>query len=263
MTALADVQSIETYPGAQSISRAIALLKAFDDAHPEWTLGELSDCLGLNKTTTYRILAALESEQIVMRVGNGSYRLGTELIALGGCAMRANDLRGAARPFMETLTREIQETVSLEILTRDHVQILDEVSSRDPMAVSQDIGARLPIHATSTGKLLLAYQPAAEIDTVLARPLAALTPHTMVEPAALRNQLIEIRSQGYATAQHELDIGFAAVAAPIYNQTHAVVAALSVGGPILRLQERDFPAVVAAVQVAARRVSRRLGYHPG
>ncbi len=262
MSTLTDVQPIETYPGAQSVSRAIALLKAFDDAHPEWSLGELADAVGLNKTTTHRILAALEGEGLITRTSAGNYRLGTELIALGGCAMRSNNLRDAARSFMETLARETNETVTLEILTRHHVQILDGVSSRDPMAVSQDIGARLPLHATSTGKLLLAYRPQTEIDEALSRPLVALTPHTLVEPASLRAALQRIREQGYATSENELDIGFAAVAAPIYDQARTVVAALSVGGPILRMHGDDPTVLVAAVQVAARRISRRLGYHP-
>jgi IclR family acetate operon transcriptional repressor len=164
---------------------------------------------------------------------------------------------------METLARETHETVTLEILSRHQVQILDGVSSRDPMTVSQDIGARLPLHATSTGKLLLAYAPAAEVDAALRRPLAALTPHTLVEAEPLREELSRIREQGYATSANELDIGFAAVAAPVYDQTHEVVAALSVGGPILRLHDGDPDILVAAVQVAARRISRRLGYHPG
>ncbi|MCB0046027.1 MAG: IclR family transcriptional regulator [Caldilineaceae bacterium] len=258
-----DAQSIETYPGAQSISRAIALLKCFNDTRPEWSLSELSDYLSLNKTTTHRMLAALEGEGLVERSGAGNYRLGAELIALGGCAMRSNELRNTARPFMETLTRETGEAVTLEILVRDQVQILDEVSSRDPLDSALNIGARLPIHATSTGKLLLAYQSGDAIDAMLERPLAALTPHTLVEPNALRAQLAAIREEGYATSTHELDIGFTAVAAPVYSQSGAVAAALSVGGPVLRLHGDAFPAVVAAVQVAARRISRRLGYQPG
>jgi IclR family acetate operon transcriptional repressor len=262
MTTLREGQPIETYPGAQSVSRAIALLKAFDDAHPEWSLSELSDAVGLNKTTTHRILAALESEELLTRTSSGNYRLGAELIALGGCALRANSLRDAARSAMETLARETRETVTLEILARHQVLILDGVSSRDPMTVSQDIGARLPLHATSTGKLLLAYRSTAEIDAALARPLAALTPHTLIEPESLRKELSLIREQGYATSANELDIGFTAVAAPIYSQTHDVVAALSIGGPILRLHDGDLSALVAAVQVAAHRISRRLGYHP-
>ena len=255
---------VETYPGAQSVSRAIALLKSFDDAHAEWSLGELSEQLGLNKTTTHRLLAALESEKLIMRSAAGNYQLGAEMIALGGCAMRANDLRAASRPIMEVLTQETGETVSLEVLSKNQVMIMDEVSSREPMGVIQNVGARLPLHATSTGKLLLAYAPDdAVVDNVLSRPLPALTPVTVTDPAVLRSELSEICARGYASTQDELDIGFMAVAAPIYDQTRRVVAALSIGGPILRMDTERLPEMVAALQVAARKISRRIGYQPG
>jgi len=254
---------VETYPGAQSVSRAIALLKSFDDTHPEWSLGELSEQLGLNKTTTHRLLAALESEKLIMRSATGNYQLGAEMIALGGCAMRANDLRAASRPIMEVLTQETSETVSLEVLSKNQVMIMDEVSSREPMGVIQNVGARLPLHATSTGKLLLAYASDDVIDNVLGRPLPALTPSTITDQVVLRNELSEIRARGYASTQDELDIGFMAVAAPIYDQTRTVVAALSVGGPILRMDTERLSEIVAALQVAARKISRRIGYQPG
>lgn len=254
---------VETYPGAQSVSRAVALLKSFDDVHPEWSLGELSERLALNKTTTHRLLAALEGEGLIMRSATGNYQLGAEMIALGGCAMRVNDLRVVSRPMMEVLTQEIGETVSLEVFSKGQVMILDEVSSREPMAVTQNVGSRLPLHATSTGKLLLAYASDGVVDDVLGQPLPALTPATMIEPGELRRELDEIRAHGYATTQDELDIGFMAIAAPIYDQTRTVVASLSVGGPILRMDTAGFSEMVAALQVAARRISRQLGYRPG
>ena len=255
--------AVETYPGAQSAARAVALLKSFDDAHPEWTLGELSERLDLNKTTTHRLLAVLEGEGLIERSNGGAYKLGPEMIALGGCAMRANDLRAASRSIMEALTLEVMEAVSLEILSRNQIMIIDEVSSREPMGVSQNVGARLPLHVTSTGKLLLAYSPAEVVDEVLGRPLIALTPATITDPEALRAQLDEIRTRGYAITQEELDVGFMAVAAPIYDHTRTVVAALSIGGPILRMDTDDLPEKVAALQVAARKISRGIGYQPG
>ncbi|MFN3331171.1 MAG: helix-turn-helix domain-containing protein, partial [Caldilinea sp.] len=86
-----DLHATEIYPGTQSVARAIALLKAFSDAQPEWALNELAQATGLNKTTAFRLLAALEAERLVMRNPlSGGYRLGVELIAMGGTAMRSN-----------------------------------------------------------------------------------------------------------------------------------------------------------------------------
>lgn len=255
-------QAIDTYPGAQAVSRAIALLKAFDDTHVEWSLSELSDYVNLNRATTHRLLAALESEGLIQRTAAGQYRLGAELIGLGGCAMRANELRNAARAELEALARETGETAILEILAKRHTLIIDEVSNRDPLGLSQDIGARLPLHATSTGKLLLAHRTPAEIEEHLQGPLTALTPYTITDAAQLRAQLMEIVERGYAVADGELDIGFVAVAAPVYSAGSAVVAAISVGGPSLRMTRARLPEIAASLQVTARRISRRLGHRP-
>ena len=108
-----------------------------------------------------------------------------------------------------------------------------------------------------------------EPRSVRARPrlaeaaLAAVTPRTITDPAALRAQLDEIVARGYAVADGELDVGFIAVAAPVYDAGRAVVAAVSVGGPALRIPPERRPEIVASLQVTARRISRRLGYRPG
>lgn len=254
----------ESYPGAQAVSRAIAVLRAFDDRHPSWGLGELSEYLGLNKTTTHRLLAALESEGLIERATpGGAYRLGPELIALGGSALRSHELRTLARPEMERLALEVGEAVALEILHDGQTLLLDEVSNRAIAGVPADVGSRLPLHATSTGKLLLAYQPPASQEELLNRELAALTPQTMTAAPTLRAALAQIRQQGYAQSSEEFEVGFVAIAAPIYNHTGTVVAALGIGGPVLRLTESLMPGLIAAVQVAARQISRTLGYRPG
>lgn len=255
---------IESYPGAQSVARAMAVLKAFDDTHPTWTLGDLSEKVGLNKTTTHRLLAALENEGLVMRSAvSGAYCLGLALVALGGSALRSNDLRLACRAELETLAQTTGETAMLEVLYRRQTLVLDEVSSRTLAGLSHDIGVRLPLHATSTGKLLLAYRSPSEIEELLRLPLPALTPNTITDPDCLRQALTQIRRQGYATAVEELEVSFVAVAAPVYTANRTVAAALSVGGPTLRMTTARLPEIIAATQVAAQRVSRQLGYRPG
>lgn len=259
-----ETQIGDVYPGAQSIARAIAILKAFDDRHPEWGLSELSEYVGLNKTTTHRLLAALESEGLITRDPfSGGYRLGLELVALGGCALRSNDLHMIARPEMERLAQESGAAVALEVLNRGQVLVLDEVASRGPAGAPRDMGVRLPLHATSTGKLLLAYSIPSAITEFLQTPLAPLTAKTITEPAQLAQELAQIRTQGYAVAREELEVGFVAVAAPIYDHTGSVIAAVSIGGPRLALTEERLPTLVAALQVTARRISRQLGYRPG
>lgn len=257
------IPAIDVYPGAQSVSRAIALLKAFRDAQPEWSLGDLAAHVGLNKATAHRLLAALEAEQMIVRNGRtGGYRLGPELIALGGSAMRSNDLRTVSRPLLEELAAETGETITLEVLSGAEVVIVDEVSSRHLLGLSQDVGARLPAHATSTGKLLVALQGAAAEAALLADPLPALAARTVTTPEGLRRDFAHIRAQGYAKTHGELEEGFAAVAAPIFDAAGAVVAAVSLGGPDSRLRAATLDRAIELTTRTARTISARLGYRP-
>jgi DNA-binding IclR family transcriptional regulator len=257
-------QATESYPGTQAVARAIGLLKVFSDAQPEWGLSELAQVTRLNKTTAFRLLAALEAEGLVMRNPlSGGYRLGVELVALGGCAMRSNPLRAMSRPVLESLAQECDEAATLEVLAGSHVLIVDEVSSRHPMGMSQDVGSRLPAHATATGKVLLAHMDADALAAALRLPLAQLTEATVTDPVRLRAQLEQIRRQGYAITSGELEPGFVAVAAPVYERDRQVAAAISIGGASLRLTPERLPEVAALVQMAARQISRQLGYWPG
>ena len=261
---MSDTPNGEAYPGAQSVGRAIAILKAFNDRHPEWSLSELSEHVGLNKTTTHRLLAALESEGCITRnTISGGYRLGLELVTLGGVALRATELHTVARPEMERLAQDAGAAVSLEVWNRGQTLVLDEVASRGPAGAPRDMGMRLPLHATSTGKVLLAYRTQAEIDDQLRQPLAPLTEKTCTSPAQLAQALRQIRTQGYAVTKEELEVGFVAMAAPIYDHTNTVIAAVSIGGPRIRLTEERLPELIALLQVTARAISRQLGYRPG
>lgn len=259
-----ELPTTESYPGTQAVARAIGLLKTFSDVQPEWGLSELAQVNRLNKTTAFRLLAALEAEGLVMRNPlSGGYRLGIELVALGGCAMRSNPLRAMSRPLLEALAQECDEAATLEVLAGSHVLIVDEVSSRHPMGMSQDVGSRLPAHATATGKVMLAGLDAEALAAALRLPLARLTEGTVVDPEHLITQLDQIRRQGYAVTESELEPGFVAVAAPVHDRERQVAAAISIGGSSLRLTPERLPTVAALVQMAARQISRQLGYWPG
>jgi DNA-binding IclR family transcriptional regulator len=259
-----DLHATETYPGTQSVARAIALLKAFSDAQPEWALGDLAQATGLNKTTAFRLLSALEAERLVMRNPlSGGYRLGVELIAMGGTAMRSNPLRAISRPVLVTLAEQSGEAATLEMLVENYVLVIDEVASSNPMGMTQDVGNRLPLHATATGKVLLAARPDAEVARLLDEPLTPWTEQTIVDGDQLRAELARIRQEGIAQAIDELEPGFTAVAAPVVDRERQVVAAISVGGPGVRLTPERLPHIAAMVLMSARQISRQLGYWPG
>jgi DNA-binding IclR family transcriptional regulator len=250
----------EPYPGTQTVRRAVALLKAFDDRRPEWGLSELARAVGLNKTTTYRLLTALENEGMVTRSDRtDAYRLGPAVITLGGRALRSSDLREVSRPELAALAHATSETATLEVLAEDQVLILDEVFGSHVLGNTQSLGTRWPAHATSTGKVLLAHLPPERLEAFLAGGLQRLTERTITDPAALRQALAAARTQGYATVAEELEAGFVAAGAPVRNFAGEVVAAISVGGPALRLTSDRLGEIARQVVAAAERISRRLG----
>ena len=251
----------EPYPGTQAVLRALILLKSFTDEQPVLSLAELAQGADLNKTTTYRLLTALESEGMVTRNDDSdAYRLGPEAIALGGRAMRANNLRAVSRPELETLAQQTRETATLEVLLDGNVLTLDEVSTGYLVGAAQSVGTHWPLYATSTGKVLLAYLPTDKLNELLHFPLTPFTANTITTAQTLSRELERIRACGYAIANQELEVGFVAIGAPVRNHNGQVVAAISVGGPEARLAEDKQLEVAELVRQAAGRVSARLGF---
>jgi DNA-binding IclR family transcriptional regulator len=256
----------DSYPGTQTVGRAVALLKAFSDSQPEMGLSELARAVGLNKTTAYRLLAALEHEGLVAQAApGGAYRVGPEIFALGARALRATDLRAAGRPELEALARETGETADLEVLVGGDVLVVEEVHGRFVIGPAFSVGRRWPAHATSTGKAILAFLPEEARQAALrggraGRRLAAPTARTISSREALAAELERVRQSGYATAVGELEDDFAAVGAPVFNHEGRVAGAISLGGPHSRLTAGRLPALAALVMAAAARVSQRLGF---
>ena len=251
----------EPYPGTQAVLRALTLLKTFTDKKPELSLIELADAVGLNKTTAYRLLTALESEGLVTRNQIAdTYRLGSETIVLGGRAMRANNLQKVCRPELEMLAGKTKETVTVEILSGEQALTLDEISGSYVVGMSGYIGTSWPLHATSTGKLLLAHLSEARLEPLLTKPMTRYTPKTIVDTIMLQRELVQIRDKGYALGQEELEIGFVSVAVPLRDHTSEVIAAIGVGGSSARLQEDNLLELIELAKVAAQRISAQLGY---
>lgn len=251
----------DAYPGTQSVQRAMSLLNAFTDTSPEWGLNDLAQAVGLNKTTAYRLLSALEIEGMVARdEHSGEYRLGPGAIILGGRALRTNNLNIASHTELEKLAEATGETVTLEILVDCDVLIIDQVQGSHVLGAAQELFARWPVHATSTGKVLLAYLPEALCEELITTPLEKYTENTIIDMPELLEELAQVRTQAYATVHEELELGFVAGAAPIFNHNGEVVAAISVGGPSARLQNERLREIVTLVVQAAARISGQIGY---
>lgn len=240
--------------GAQAALRAVRLLKLFTSERPEMSLAELSRAAGLNKTTTHRLLRALQSESLIDRnPATSAYSLGAGLMALGVQALASSDLRRRVRPVLRALARETGETATLEVPFEDSMLILDEVAGRHVLGSAGNIGTRWPIHATSTGKAILAFDEAG-LDR-LEDSLQPLTANTLTGKDALEAQLAEIRRRGYAVTVDEIEEGFTAVATIIRGVLGDVQGALSIGGPTQRLTPARRAELGAILCRAAQRLN--------
>lgn len=247
------------YPGTQAVQRAIRLLQAFSAHGPELGLSVLAKEAGLAKATAFRLMSALEHAELVERTAAGdAYRLGPEMVRLGRLALGGNRLQAAAGPVLRALAEETRETVTLEVLVGMDAMILDEAMGSHAVGLVPSLGTRWAAHATSTGKVLLAHLPDDVLAGRLPKRLVRFTPRTIVDPVALRRELVRVRRRGTATCVEELEPELVTIGAPVRSAA-GVVAALSVGGPRSRLA----PAVVAALArrlpAAADSISERLG----
>jgi DNA-binding IclR family transcriptional regulator len=244
------------------VKRAIAILKSFSLEKPERAVGELSREMGLHKSTVSRLMATLEEGGLLSRNPETQrYRLGIELIGLAAQVVNHADVREIARPLLRHLASDCQETVNLVVLDGGQVVNIEQLvaPARQVKNIGR-VGRRMWAHCTAAGKVLLSRLPSEELDVVLGHELAAFTPHTVTDPAHLRRELAKIRAHGYAIVQEELEEGLNAAAAPIYDHTGSVIAALSVAGPAYRVTPERFPELVNQILLAAEQISQRLGH---
>src|SRR6266545_3044676 len=244
--------------GVRSVSRAVRALELIAE-QGELGVTDLGRGLGVHKATASRLAATLADGGLIERDPvSDRYRLGFGLIRLVGAALAGVDLVRTAHPVLEELAERTRETVNIGVLSGDAVLYLDQVSSSHLIASTNWVGRRTPLHCSSSGKVFLAHLPEA-LRQVLARPLEALTPRTVTDPARLRRQLEEVRVRGYATIQEEIERGLNAVAAPVRQLNGEVAAALSVSGPSFRVRPVDLPRLGRLAIDAAGAISRRLG----
>ncbi|MGW0806802.1 IclR family transcriptional regulator [Nonomuraea sp. NPDC002799] len=238
----------------QSVDRAIAILEilARDGAT---RVTDLAVALDVHKSTAFRLLAALEQGGLVEQSGDrGRYRLGFGVVRLAGAATAQLDLSRESKPVCLRLAEAVGETVNIAVPQDGYTVNISQV--RGPAAISGHnwVGQRTPSHATSSGKVLLAFG-ALRLPAELER----YTPHTITSAAALG--LDQIRERGWAATVEELEVGLNAAAAPVRGSDGSVVAAVSVSGPSYRLTPERLPEVGELLAGGAREISQRIGYY--
>lgn len=247
----------------RAVERALQILNCFDDEHPERGVSEIAQAVDLHKATTHRIVTTLVNYGYLERAADGQkYRLGLELTDLGFKVIRRMDLRREAIPYMNRLVERWDEACDLSIFDQGNVFYIEVIQGNHALTISAAIGLRLPPHSTASGKLFLAFRSPEDLKAIIQQPLIAYTEKTITSPERLLEQLEQIRRQGYAFDDEELEVGIRAVAAPVFNQDGIIVAAMSMPSPSSRMTVERGEEMAMTLIEATQAVSRRLGWKP-
>lgn len=224
-------------------------------------VGEIARELQVHGSTASRLITALEAYDLVERDGTGGkVRLGVGLLRLAAATRSGLDLTAQAGPVCDALAEELGETVNVAVLRDGAAVNVYQAQGRRTVALHNWVGDRTVLHATSSGKMLMAHLPEAKREAMLEEPRERFTAATVTSAAELREQFVQARERGWAEAVDEFEEGLNAAAAPIRGPAGEVIAAVSVAGPAYRLAPEDLPRAADALLRAAEQISRRLGY---
>jgi IclR family acetate operon transcriptional repressor len=227
--------------GTQAIDRAATLLVRLLESERPVTLNELADAADLPKSTASRLMSALERQGLVHQSGQrGLLEPGPAILRFAHRGAAERNLLELAQPSLQSLSEASRETVNIAVPTPYGVDHLAQVDARHFIGAGQWVGRRVEYDCTANGKVFLAFG-AAPVPT----------------PKRLERELVRVREQDFASAIDELEVGLAAVAAPVRGPTGDVIAALSLSGPTARLSPEELRPVLVN---EARALSQRLGY---
>jgi IclR family transcriptional regulator, pca regulon regulatory protein len=211
----------------QSLERGLAVIRAFDEDHRELALSEVARSTGLTRAAARRFLLTLVKLGYV-NFSQGRFSLRPRVLELGYAYLSSLSLPEVAMPHMESLVAQVNESCSISVLDETDIVYVARVPTRRIMSITLAIGTRLPAFVTSMGRVLLAGLPGDELEERLARiEVVPLTSHTVKNMDALRGLLANVRRQGYAATDQELEEGLRSLAVPLRTASGTVTAALN------------------------------------
>jgi len=249
------------YPVIRSVQKALRILRAFDNQRPEFGLTELSNHCGFPKSVTHKLVRTLadagflEQDQATRR-----YRIGPVILTVAGTYLGTNPLIREGTAVLHRLAGTTGHTATLGVLDRSEVLYIAAVEGTQAVKASARVGDRRPLHATATGKVLLSGLSETEVDRLLGPgPLPALTRATITNPAVLKQELHAVGKAGVAYNLRERSEEASAIAAPVYDHTRRIAAAVSVAFPATVQDQRVLDELTAGMKAHAQELSRRLG----
>ncbi len=252
----------------QSLERGFAVLLAFDEDRPSPTLAELAAVTGFSRPAVRRILLTLQRLGYVENHGV-RWALTPRVLLIGQHYNASHSVTEIAQPHLVELAEKTSESASLATLDASEVVYIARVAVRRIMSINVSPGTRVPAHATSMGRVLLAWAPTSQVERYLVAPgLTARTPHTVTDPEQFRVALARVRRQGWSLVSEELEEGLISVSAPVRDHTGAVVAAVASSSSTGRttpghLERHTVPLAVATADAISTDLGHRGTAHPG
>lgn len=250
----------------QSLTRALTLLERLSESPKGLQLTDLSYQLGMPAATVHRLLTTFEELNFVEQDSEqGLWFVGLKTFTVGNAFLNRRNYVAIARPHMHSLVEQCGETVNLGVIDDGEVVFISQVESQEVMRMIVKLGSRSPIHASGVGKAMLANMPQQRVSKILERcGLARYTDHSIDNPALLRDELEQIRQQGYALDDEEHAVGLRCVAAAIFDENGQALAAISLSGPKARMVDDRLGELGQAIKQTADEITQALGgYRPG
>lgn len=246
----------------KSVKKAIELLDLFNRNQPELSLKEISTLMNIPKPTAFRLTYTLEECSFLQRNhSNGRFQLGLRLLYFGNLVTYLRDIDRVARPFLYELRNETKETVDITVLDGDQVLYIDKIESNQPLkAADSEIGKKLPIHCTASGKVLAAFTTTI-IPNWPPEKLKSFTELTITDINDFMAELDTVRENGYAIDRGEINLEVKAIAAPIRNKEGTVIAALTVVAPANRIDDDNINYFIDKILETANKISMEFKYN--
>lgn len=245
----------------KSVARALDMIEIIGSSKQGLGVTEISKQVDINKSSVFRTLATLSQYGYVeQNEETGKYRIGYKFLDISSRLLDSLDIRTEAQPILQELEKETNEVVHLVVYDQGEVVYIEKLEGNETLRMHSRVGKRAPVHCTSVGKAILSHLPAADVLAAIEQKgLPPHTPHTITEKDTFLKELSSVKRNGYALDLEENESGIRCIAAPVFDHTGNVAAAVSISGPTLRMTDERLRLLRGRIIKAGRDISKRLG----
>jgi DNA-binding IclR family transcriptional regulator len=251
--------------GVRSVERVLNILEVLaEDRGCPKGITEISQKTGLGKSTVHRLINTVQAKGYVDQDKiTDKYKLGLKLVELGNLIVVNMEIRTVARPYLEELMKEAQQTIHMAILHDNYIVYIDKVENTGSIRMASYIGLRGYIHCTALGKAITAFLPEEEVMAILeVTGMPRKTNNTITSPIEFKDHLAEVRRRGYAVDDIENEDKIRCIATPIFNHEGKPIAAVSISGTVLHVTVDRVADLAKVLLEKTQKISASLGYKP-